>query len=137
MTRFSFVVFKGLCPAADPATKGGATMAARNSQRPPDSQSLWQFLQSLTQGEIQPINASTEDPPWFIPGMVQEIDEPTYWHFLELLPPRWMHGDWFAFGEGAGPFRLFWKLHGTYFARELTADETALFCNLSRTSLYQ
>ncbi len=112
-------------------------MAARTSQRPSDGRSLWEFLESLTQGEIQSEIASTEDPPWFVAGVVQQIDEPTYWYFLELLPPRWMHGDWFAFGEGTGPFRLFWKTHAQYFARELTAEETVRFCKLSRTSLHQ
>jgi len=120
-----------------PATKGGATMSAKSSQRPSDSHSLWQFLESLTQGEIQSEIASTEDPPWFVPGVVQEIDEPTYWYFLELLPSRWTHGDWFAFGEGTGLFRLFWKMHGQHYARELTTDETVLFCKLSQTSLHQ
>ena len=78
----------------------------------------------------------TDDPPWFAPGQVCEIDEKTYWYFLELLPPRWMDGHWFAFGEGAGPFRLFWQMQGRYFARELTDDETRTFCKLSGVSVH-
>ncbi len=74
-------------------------MAAETSQQASDSRSLWEFLESLTQGEIQSEVASTEDPPWFVAGVVQQIDEPTFWYFLELLPPRWMYGDWFAFGD--------------------------------------
>ena len=137
MYRFSFVVFKGPSPTTGLATKGGAAMTSGTSQQPSSGSSLWQFLESLTQGELHPVKAGAEDPPWFVSGVVHEIDEPTYWYFLELLPPRWMHGNWFAFGEGTGPFRLFWKMHEHCFARELTAEETVLFCKLSRTSLHQ
>ena len=89
-------------------------------------------------GDVQPLSSiDDENPPWYEPGNVCEIDEKTYWYFLELLPPRWIDGNWFAFGEGTGTFRLFWKLQDSYFARELTDEETKTFCELSRTSLYQ
>jgi len=96
--------------------------------------SLWAFINTLV--DSQPKTATEDDPPWFEPGQVCEIDEQMYWHFLELLPPRWMDGNWFAFGEGTGRFRLFWQVKDAYFARELTDDETRTFCELSRVSLH-
>ena len=97
---------------------------------------LWAFIETLTSGDVQPLSSiDDENPPWHEPGRVCEIDEKTYWYFLELLPPRWIDGNWFAFGEGTGPFRLFWQFQGSYFARELTDEETKTFCQLSRTSL--
>ena len=77
-----------------------------------------------------------DDPPWHEPGKLYQIDEETYWYFLELLPPRWIHGEWFAFGEGTGPFRIYLKLDGTYLVRELTDVDTRMFCKLSGTPLY-
>lgn len=94
---------------------------------------LWDFIETLVASEPQTLS---DDPPWFEPGQVCEIDEQTYWQFLELLPPRWMNGHWFAFGEGTGPFRLFWRAQDGYFARELTDDETRIFCELSGVSLH-
>ena len=102
-----------------------------NAEKPTD---LWAFIETLVASESHP--ATGDDPPWFEPGQVCEIDKKTYWYFLELLPPRWMHGNWFAFGEGAGRFRLFWEIQDAYFARELTDDETRTFCGLSGVSLY-
>jgi hypothetical protein len=111
-------------------------MASTTQQRLRDNQSLWEFLDSLTRGEITPVKKKHEEPPWFAPGVVCEIDEQMCWFFLELLPPRWTHDNWFAFGEGTGPFRLFWQTRDQYFARQLTEEETVLFCKLSRTSLH-
>ena len=101
--------------------------------------SLRAFLNTLVSAEIQPLCSIDEEqtPPWHEPGNVYEIDEKTYWYFLELLPPRWMDGNWFAFGEGAGPFRLFWQVRDAYFVRELTDNETRTFCDLSGVSLYE
>ena len=98
---------------------------------------IWAFIETLMCGDVRPrSSADDDDPPWFEPGRVCEIDEETYWYFLELLPPRWMDGNWFAFGEGTGPFRLFGKVDGSYVGRDLTDDETKTFCELSRTSLH-
>ena len=96
--------------------------------------SLWGFINTLVDAESK--IANDDDPPWFEPGQVCEIDEKTYWYYLELLPPRWMDGNWFAFDEGAGPFRLFWQVKDTYFARELTDEETRTFCELSHVALH-
>jgi hypothetical protein len=104
---------------------------ATNSKRP---DSLWAFIETLVQAEVQ--SDTHDDPPWFETGKVAKIDEKTYWYFLELLPPRWMDGNWFAFGEGTGPFRLFWQVKDAYFVRELTDSETRTFCQLSGTTLH-
>ena len=102
-------------------------------------QSLWAFLNTLASVDPEPLSSVDDEqtPPWHETGKVFEIDEKTYWYFLELLPPRWMDGDWFAFGAGSGSFRLFWQIRGVYFLRELTQDETRTFCEFSRVSLHQ
>ncbi len=64
-------------------------------------------------------------------GRPVEIDNETWWEFLDLLPRRWMSGSEFAFAKGADCFRLFWEDRGRYFARQLTESETVRFCQLS------
>lgn len=96
---------------------------------------FWAFLHTLV--DVDPYQPTDEDPPWHETGKLYETDAATYWHFLELLPPRWIHGDWFAFGEGTGPFTLYVKVRGVHFVRELTDKETRRFCELSGTPLYQ
>ena len=110
-------------------------MAATSKDGKPKS--LWAFINTLVSAEPEPLSSINDEqtPPRHEPGKVIEIDEKTYWYFLELLPPRWMDGNWFAFGEGAGPFRLFWQVRDAYFARELTDIETRTFCELSRVPL--
>ena len=61
------------------------------------------------------------------PARVAEIDEATYDHFLNVLPPRWM-GHGFQFAEGSESLRYFWKWQGRYFCRPLTWDDTVRFC---------
>jgi hypothetical protein len=95
---------------------------------------LWAFLNSLV--DIEPHIPTENDPPWHEAGKLYETDASTYWHFLELLPPRWIHGDWFACGEGTGPFSLYVKVQGGHYVRELTDSETQTFCDLSGTPLY-
>ena len=107
-------------------------MSATSANAEPTA-SLWAFIETLVAVDPKPTNA---DPPWFEPGDVCQIDERTYGYFLDMTPPRWLHGNWFASGEGAGPFRLFWKTQDAYFARELTEDETRTFCELSGVSLH-
>ncbi len=66
-----------------------------------------------------------------VPATVAEIDEETYWYFLEVLPPKYMRGHLFAFAEGAEALRLFWQKGQCYFCRQLTNDETTTFCRLA------
>ena len=57
-----------------------------------------------------------------------EIDEETYWHYLEVLPPKFLRHTFFAFAEGMEPLRLFWRNRDRYFARQLSWSETYEFC---------
>ena len=100
-------------------------MSTQETQSSPPN--VWAFFQQLL--AVEPIEASEHDAPWFEQGKLYAIDEKTYWYFLELLPPRWMQSNVFAFGEGAGPFRIFWHVQAAYFARELSDEETRTFCN--------
>jgi hypothetical protein len=77
-----------------------------------------------------------DTPPWWEEGVTVAVDEATYVKHLELLPPRFMRGTMFAFGEGAGNFTLFWQQGQQYFAHPLSLDDTLAFCRLSGTSLH-
>ena len=66
-----------------------------------------------------------------------QIDQETYDEKLDVLPPRWMSGNMFAFGEGSGPFSIFWKHQHRYFVRHLSDDQTEEFCRLARVQLHQ
>lgn len=41
------------------------------------------------------------------PGATCQVAEETYDYFLDVLPPRWMSREGFAFGEGADYLRHF------------------------------
>jgi len=98
--------------------------------------SLQQFIAALTTGE--PVDRNDPNsPPWWETGRIYETDKETYDEKLDMLPPRWMHGSAFAFGEGSGPFHLFWQHSGRFFARELTHAQTEQFCRLARVPLHQ
>ena len=79
----------------------------------------------------------SDSPPWWEDGVTVEIDEGTYFRFLDLLPPRYVRGDLFAFGEGSGQFTLFWSQAGRYFAHQLSIDDTETFCRLTHVALHQ
>lgn len=70
-----------------------------------------------------------------IPGKIADIDEETFFYFLEVLPPKFQSSNQFAFAEGAEPFRLFWRNGREHFCRQLTWDETKQFCALVRIEL--
>ena len=73
-----------------------------------------------------------------VTGRIHRITEEVFDYFLEVLPPRWMRGPYFAFAEGADPLQLFWfrerqESEATeHFTRKLTDDEIDQFCKLSR-----
>ena len=69
------------------------------------------------------------------PGRIADIDEETFFYFLEVLPPKYQSGHFFAFAEGAEELRLFWQADGQYFCRQLTWVETGQFCQLAGISL--
>jgi hypothetical protein len=68
------------------------------------------------------------------PGIVAVINEETFSYFLEVLPPKYQSGGLFAFAESAEELRLFWRSGKQHFCRQLTWDETRIFCRLSGTS---
>ena len=65
------------------------------------------------------------------PGTVCEVEEESYFFYLEVLPPQFMDGCFFCFAEGAEPYTLFWRRGGRYFARQLTWDETSRLAQLA------
>lgn len=65
------------------------------------------------------------------PGTVAEVDEETYFYFLEVLPPHFLAGPVFGFAEGFTPYTLFWQSGSRYFARQLTRDETDRLAQLT------
>src|SRR4051812_21560354 len=67
------------------------------------------------------------------PGTIAEIDEETYRYFLHVLPPKYQSGGAYAFAEGAEELRLFWRDGEQYVCRQLTWDETQIFCRLTHT----
>jgi hypothetical protein len=82
-----------------------------------------------------------EGEPWTaliarvsVPRTIAEIDEDTFFYFLEVLPPKYQASSVFAFAERAEPLRLFWRASGHCFCRQLTWEETKLFCQLTGTS---
>lgn len=99
---------------------------------------LGEYLAQLQQAEIIPLPDSEE---WqsvieriSAVGQIAEIDEETYWYFLEVLPPKYQHGSLFAFAEGAEALRLFWQKCNQFFCRQLTWDETKQFCRIAGMS---
>ena len=67
-------------------------------------------------------------------GRVHQIKEETYWYFLEVLPPKWLDRQYFAFAEGQEELSVFWQKQQRSFCRRLTPDETDRFCETSGLS---
>jgi hypothetical protein len=67
-------------------------------------------------------------------GQIVCLTEDDWNYWLEVLPPRWMSGCHFCFAEGDEAFRLFWATRdGQFFGRQLTIEETLLFCRFAGT----
>ena len=100
---------------------------------------LREYIAQLQQADIIP-NPEGEEWPALITRIsshdqIAAIDGKTYWYFLEVLPPKYQRGGLFAFAEGAEALRLFWQKGDRHFCRQLTWDETTIFCRLARISL--
>lgn len=100
---------------------------------------LKELVAQLQQAEIVP---RPDNEEWkglinriSVPLVVAQIEEETFWYFLEVLPPKYQRGSMFAFAEGAEALRLFWQSGEQYFCRQLTWGETKQFCSLARISL--
>lgn len=100
---------------------------------------LGEYVAQLQQAEIVP---RPDNEEWkvhveriSIPDLTAEVTEEQYFYWLEVLPPKYQRGTFFAFAEGAEALRLFWRKSERYFCRQLTWDETLQFCRLARISL--
>ena len=98
---------------------------------------LSEFLNERLRIDDATVFDDADSAPWWEDGMTVEIDESTYLQYLELLPPRFMQGSLFAFGEGSGNFTLFWQQDGRHFAHQLSMPDTDTFCRLSGMTLHQ
>ena len=93
------------------------------------------FIREFVDGEPVPMPKGEK---WWdtikritVPGQVAQIDKEMYWHFLEILPPRFQLGEFFAFAEGLAPFLLFWRDGDGYFCKQLTWNQSKKFCRLA------
>ena len=99
---------------------------------------LAEYLARLKAGPVVPLPPVGEEWADHVrrisaEGQVAEVSREQYDYWLEVLPPHWLSGSDFCFAEGAEAFRLFWRDRPTdrYFARQLSWDETVLFCELA------
>ena len=103
------------------------------------STTLGEYVAHLQSAEVIPRPDAEEwaalIPRISAPGNIAEVDEETYWYFLEVLPPKYQRGNLFAFAEGADALRLFWQNGQQYVCRQLTWDETNTFCRLAHIPL--
>lgn len=66
------------------------------------------------------------------PGQTVLISEQDWYYWLaRALPPRFLGWNLDCFAEGEEPFRFFWRAAGSHCVRQLTAEETLLFCQLA------
>ena len=86
-------------------------------------------------GALHEDNANS--PVWWEEGATVEINEDRYLEYLDMLPPRYMSGNLFSFGEGTGPITLFWEDSGKHYAHHLSQADTERFCELVGISLFQ
>lgn len=101
------------------------------------AQALAEFVLELKEPHPQQLGpgvARRFDGSMLVPelqGQVVEVDEETYWYYLEALPPHYFDGRDFCFAEGFMSFVFFFVRRGRYFARKLTEAETQKFCLLA------
>ena len=87
------------------------------------------LLQELTNNIVA--NAASLEEATRRPGAVWEVDEETYFYYLEVLPPQFMDARCYCFAEGAESYLLFWRRDDRYFARQLTMAETEAISKLA------
>ncbi len=86
---------------------------------------------------LQTVDGEPRESISWAQGITDAIDQDTYDERLDILPPRWISGRMFAFGEGSGPFSIFWQQQDRYFVRHLSDEQTEEFCRLARVRLHQ
>jgi hypothetical protein len=101
---------------------------------PATGETLHDLLGSLTTGV--PIIEQIENEEWpnviarlQVEGRIAEVTEEVWYYFLEVLPPKLLRGNWFAFAEGQDPLKLFWRKQGRHYGRQLTWEETHRLCD--------
>jgi hypothetical protein len=107
--------------------------------QPPAVDTLRTLITSLTVGEADPLPEAEAWPSMIerihAVGRIHRISAQVYDYFLEVLPPRWMRGNYFAFAEGQEPLQLFWSRDtghsADYLTRHLSPDELEKFCRLA------
>ena len=99
-------------------------------------ETLNDVLVSLTQGV--PVSEQPEGEEWSaavermsVADRIAQITEETWYWFLEVLPPKLLRGNFFAFSEGQEPLKIFWRRRGQHFCRQLTWEETWRVCEAS------
>lgn len=102
-----------------------------------EKRTLAAWMHELAQGDPKPLDGNTPRRHGLVvipesPGRLIEIDEETYWWFLEVLPPHYFDGNRFCFAEGFTPFHFFFRRGTRYFVRLLTWEETHAFCLLAQ-----
>ncbi len=102
----------------------------------PTGETLQRFLAPLT-AEVN-ATAQPDNEPWS--GTIErisnadriaEITEETWWYFLEVLPPKLLEGNWFAFAEGQEALRIFFQRRGKHYCRQLTEEQSMRVCELT------
>ena len=101
---------------------------------PATGETLEDLLRSLTTGV--PVANQVENEEWpdvivrlQVEGRIAEVSEEVWFYFLEVLPPKLLRGNWFAFAEGQEPLKLFWRRQGCHYGRQLTWAETHRLCD--------
>jgi len=115
--------------------------AFRHTPAPmPDRIAFNEFMREMTSN----IDGATEQPEheeWkdtieriHRTDQVHTVTEETYYYFLEVLPPQWMSGPFFAFAEGQEELTIYFERNGEYFGRRLTHEQSMRFCETSGLS---
>ena len=106
------------------------------AEQPSDGKTLNDMLVSLTQG--LPVSEQADGEEWSatlermsVASRIAEITEETWCWFLEVLPPKLLRGNFFAFSEGQEPLKIFWRRSGQHFCRQLSWEETWRVCEAS------
>ncbi len=103
-----------------------------------DETKLCAFLDALWREESHPapMNETWREMVACINGGGnQQVSRETYLYFLEVLPPHYHGGNFFAFCEGTEALKLFARREGTFVCRQLTWEQTVTFCDLAGIDL--
>ncbi len=92
--------------------------------RSANQRAMGHLIRRPTNGKPVPIPTTGATGPEMLgrvgaDGRIAEVDHDTYWHFMEVLPPRWIDRDAFCYAEGLEPFWLFWKRQRRHYCRRL------------------